>query len=156
MEDSSLFRCDSVSFGRLNGSQWLDSGRQSLLAEWHHHIPAAVHLTYRTYVCLVARLTFAITFVIVVSHCSWCLKLKVVMKLYLICEQEQLRQFTHQTKKACCSIFSSHCTRLWILNEDTQISHCCNKCHCPTTADPTSTEMLQPSLVACCLFLVES
>jgi hypothetical protein len=26
------------------------------------------------------------------------------MKLYLICEQEQLRQFTHQMKKTCCRI----------------------------------------------------
>jgi hypothetical protein len=34
-----------------------------------------------------------------------------------------------------------------------EISHYSNKCQCPTTADPTRAETLQPSLVACCLHM---
>jgi len=81
-------------FWHLKGSQWLDWGRYTLLAQWHHHIWTAVHLTcIRMFGCKGHLLRHC---VIVVSHCSWCLKLKVVIKLYLICEQEQLRQFTYE------------------------------------------------------------
>jgi hypothetical protein len=105
------------SFWHLKWLQWLDSGRYSLLAQWHQHIWATVHLTYiRMFGCKAHLRQHCVS---IVSHCCWCLKLKVILKLYLICKQEELRQFTHQTKKTCCRIFSSHCTRLWIPNVGT-------------------------------------
>ena len=134
-------------FWHVKVLQCLDSGRYRLLAQWHRNIWSAVHLTYihmfghmahhfrlhcvivvshcQHCVIVVSQCWHCVTVVshcrhcvTVVSRCSWCFKLKDVMKLYLICEQEQLRKFTHQMKKTCCRI-SCHCTNLWILNEGT-------------------------------------